>query len=56
MSEHDNREDDVQEERPRAPLFETRHKKRSVSTWLVPLIIIIAVIVFLPRVMEILDK
>ncbi len=45
-----------QEEKPRRKLFETQHRRRSVSHWLVPLVIIIAVIVFLPRVMELLEK
>jgi|GEM_PF-4366121 len=55
MTVPDNHEDDIPQERPRAPLFERRYERRSVSAWLVPLIIIIAVIVFLPRVMEMLE-
>ena len=45
-----------QEETPRRKLFETQHRKRSVVHWLVPLVIIIAVIIFLPRVMELLEN
>ena len=44
-----------QDKKPvRRPLFNRVHRKRSLSRWIVPLIIILAVIFFLPRVMEIL--
>ena len=38
----------------RRPLIAHNHKKQSLNTWLVPLIIILAVIIFLPRVMDLL--
>ncbi len=39
----------------RRPLIVSSHKKQSLSTWLVPLAVILAVIIFLPRVIELLD-
>ncbi len=39
---------------PRRPLFTRHHHKRSLSRWIVPLVIILAVIFFLPQVMKIL--
>ena len=33
-------------------LFERNHEKRSIWPWLVPLILIIAVMAFLPRLVE----
>jgi hypothetical protein len=39
----------------RRPLIVNNHKKQSVTTWLVPLVVILAIIVFLPKVIEIFD-
>ncbi len=39
----------------RRPLIVHNHQKRSVTTWLVPLVIILAVMIFLPKVIELLD-
>jgi hypothetical protein len=39
----------------RRPFVVNHHQKRSVYTWLVPLVIILAIIIFLPRVMDLLD-
>ncbi len=42
----------VKEARTRRPLFERTHSKRSVWPWLIPLLLIIAVMVLLPRFMD----
>jgi len=39
----------------RRPLIVNNHKKQSLSTWLVPLAVILAIIIFLPRVIDLLD-
>lgn len=39
---------------PRRPLFTHEHRKRSLSRWIIPLAVILAVIYFLPRLMAIL--
>lgn len=39
----------------RRPLIVSNHKKQSLNTWLVPLIVILAIIIFLPKVIELLD-
>lgn len=36
----------------RRPLIVNNHKKRSLNTWLVPLLVIVAIMVFLPRVID----
>ncbi len=36
----------------RKPLIVNPHQKRSVTIWILPLVLIIAVIVFLPHLME----
>jgi hypothetical protein len=41
-------------EKNRRPLFTRTHQKASLSRWVIPLIIILAVIFFLPRVMDLL--
>lgn len=38
----------------RRPLVVNNHKKQSLSTWLLPLILILAIIIFLPRVIDLL--
>ena len=38
----------------RRPLIVNSHKKQSLNTWLVPLVIILAIIIFLPKVMDLL--
>lgn len=44
-----------QEAPQRRPLVFNTNKKRSVTAWLVPLVVILAIMFFLPRVMELLD-
>ncbi len=39
----------------RRPLIVNNHKKQSVTTWLVPLAVILAIMIFLPKVMDLLD-
>lgn len=39
----------------RRPLIVNSHKKQSLNTWLVPLIVILAIIIFLPKVIDLLD-
>lgn len=39
----------------RRRLIESKHRKRSLGAWLVPLVIILVVIYLLPRLAEILD-
>ncbi len=38
----------------RRPLIVNNHKKQSIYTWLVPLVVILAVMVFLPKVIDLL--
>ncbi len=42
-------------QRPR-PLITHHHRKRSVLTWLVPLAIIIAIMIFLPKLVALLGS
>jgi hypothetical protein len=44
-----------QGEKPRQRLFGHGHRKRSVRAWLWPLLIILAVIYFLPRLVGLLE-
>ncbi len=39
----------------RRPLIVNNHKKQSLNTWVVPLVVILAIIFFLPRVIDMLD-
>lgn len=41
---------------PRRRLFGHDHQKRSVFPWVIPLLIILAVIIFLPRLVSLFDK
>jgi len=34
------------------PLIVNNHKKQSLNTWVVPLIVILAIIIFLPKVID----
>jgi len=45
-------ESDNKKSTERRPLIVNSHKKRSLNTWLLPLLVIIAIMVFLPRVIE----
>ncbi len=40
----------------RRPLITHHHRKRSLLTWLVPLAIIIAIMVLLPRLVNLLES
>ena len=40
----------------RRPLITHNHKKRSLMTWITPLIAIIAIMVLLPRLIALLEK
>ena len=44
-----------QEKPKRRPLIVNHHQKRSLNNWVVPLIIILAIMVFLPRLIAMLD-
>ena len=39
----------------RKPLVTHHHRKRSVTQWLVPLVLIIAVMIFLPKILAMLE-
>ena len=39
----------------RRPLVANPHRKRSVRIWIIPLVIILGVIYFLPRLLELLE-
>lgn len=41
------------EKRPR--LIRREYKPKRLSTWLVPLIIVVAIIIFLPKILALLD-
>ena len=43
-------------EPPRRRLFGHDHQKRSVFPWVIPLLVILAIIFFLPRLVSLLDK
>ncbi len=45
-------ESDNKKSADRRPLIVNSHKKRPLTTWLLPLLVIIAIMVFLPRVIE----
>ncbi len=45
-------EPDNKKSAERRPLIVNRNKKRSLTTWLLPLLVIIAIMVFLPRIIE----
>ena len=47
---------DDEQERPRRRLFDHNHEKRSLTVWVVPLLIIVAVIIFLPKIVALLEK
>ena len=47
-------EDEKKPERGR--LFRNDHQKRSVRAWILPLAIIVAVIIFLPKLVALLEK
>ncbi len=46
-----------EEDRPkkRKPMVTHHHRKRSVAQWLVPLVLIIAIMIFLPKVLALLE-
>jgi len=46
---------DKKPDRPRRRLFDHDHDKRPLRTWVVPLLIILAVIIFLPRLVGLLE-
>jgi len=48
--------DNPKTEAPRRRLFGHDHEKRSVRTWVIPLLVIVAIIVFLPRLVALLEK
>ena len=49
----DEEQESSQNEKPaRRPIFERNHERRSVGRWLFPLLAILAVIYFLPRVLD----
>jgi hypothetical protein len=45
-----------QTEKERRPLIRHDHRKRSVRAWVVPLVIIVAIIIFLPKIVALLEK
>jgi len=47
----------VEDPRPekRKPLVSHHHRKRSVTQWLVPLVLIIAIMIFLPKVLALFE-
>ena len=42
--------------RARRPLIVNPHKPKSVRVWIIPLILILAVILLLPRLLDLLDR
>ncbi|MEN8005926.1 MAG: hypothetical protein ABFS42_02885 [Candidatus Krumholzibacteriota bacterium] len=48
--------DDDKQEEPRRRLIEHHHKKRPLRTWVIPLLIILAIILFLPKLVGLLEK
>ncbi len=40
----------------RRPLITHNYRKRSLTTWLVPLAVIIAIMIFLPKLIDMLEK
>jgi hypothetical protein len=42
--------------RNRRPLISHQHRKRSLTTWLLPLAVIVAIMVFLPRLVALLEQ
>jgi hypothetical protein len=48
--------EDAKPDRPRRRLFGHDHEKRSLRTWVVPLLVIVAIIFFLPRLVALLEK
>ncbi len=47
---------DKNQEKPRRQLIDHHHKKRPLRTWVLPLLVIVAIIVFLPRLVALLEK
>lgn len=37
---------------PRRPLFEHKHRKRPIGYWIVALLLVVAIIVLLPKLMD----
>ncbi len=48
--------EDKKGEVSRRRLFGHDHQKRSLRTWVIPLLVIVAIIFFLPRLVELLEK
>jgi hypothetical protein len=48
--------DETKPERPRRRLFGHEHRKRSLRAWVIPLLIILGIIIFLPRLVALLEK
>ncbi len=48
--------EDSQPDKPRRRLFGHDHQKRSLRTWVIPLLVIVAIIFFLPRLVGLLEK
>jgi len=48
--------EDPKQDRPSRLLFRHDHKRRSLRTWLIPLLVIILIILFLPRLVALLEK
>ena len=48
--------EDATPDRPRRRLFRHDHKKRSVRTWVVPLLVILGIIILLPKLVGLLEK
>jgi len=48
--------EDPKQDRPSRQLFRHNHKKRSLRTWVIPLLVIISIILFLPRLVALLEK
>lgn len=40
---------------PRKPLVERSHRPKRLSTWLGPLIIVVAIIIFLPKILALFE-
>ena len=40
---------------PRRPLFEHEHRKRPLGAWFLALAVVLAVIILLPRLVDLLD-
>lgn len=43
-------------EKKNRPLIRHDHKKRPVRAWVIPLALILAIIIFLPKIVALLDK